>query len=177
MYYVTVWRSEHSFEKCSPSTSEAGYLLLLLCCWLPTYWPLNFLGIPPFHFALSLGIMGLQPCHTSSLYHRDLFCGPWESKSAHLDFAASVFTVELSCWTPFLRQVLSLTWSLSIGLSSVNKLQGAPWLHCSPLAQGHQQQASCCFFLGAGNPNLGLHAWIAVTSARETIPAPSFDEF
>lgn len=95
--------------------------------------------------SLSLGIMGLQPCHTSSLYHRDLFCGPWGSKLAHLAFAATVFTVELSCWTPFLRQVLSLTWSLSIGLSSVNKLQGAPCLHCSPLAQGHQQQAFCCF--------------------------------
>lgn len=168
----SVWRSEHSFERCSSSTSEAGYLLfLLLCCWLPIHRPLNFLGSPLSSLrALSLGTMGLQTCHTSSFYHRDLFCRSWGSKSAHLAFAAAVFTVELSCWNPFLRQVLT---ELDFTNWPTN-CQQAAGSHLPPLSSsssGSQAASPLLFYpLGHWEPKLS-------DSSNGDHPDSQFDEF
>lgn len=150
MYYVTVCGGRSTaLRNVLPPPLRQGIFYFFFCsagCPPTDLW-ISW-AVPCLQFALSLETMELQTCCTSSIYHRDLFCGSWGSKSAHLAFAATVFTVELSRWNPFLRQVLIelefINWPISC--------QQAVGSHLRPLtssSSGSQQQASCCFFTWA----------------------------
>lgn len=155
MYYVTVCGGQRTaLRNVLPLPLRQGIFYFFCAAGCPPTDLWTFWAVPCLLFTLSLGIMGLQMCHTSSLYHRDLFCGSWGSKSAHLAFAPTVFSFELSPWTPFLRQVL-------IDLEFINwpiNCQQAAGSHLPPLSSsssGSQTASLLLFFLlGHWEPKL-----------------------
>lgn len=168
MYYVTVCGGRSTaLRNVLPPPLRQGIFYFFFCATgcpptdLWTSW-----AVPSSLRTLSLGTMGLQTCHTSSVYHRDLFYRSWGSKSAHLAFAATVFTVELSCWNPFLRQVLT-------ELDFIN-CQQAAGSHLPPLSSsssGSQAASPLLFFpLGHWEPKLS-------DSSNGDHPDSQFDEF